>query len=158
LNISKEWQVKFDTTYAGPKEVINLPTLTDWTVNIDSNIKYYSGTATYSKSFNYNAVPKGNVWLNLGTFSSIAEVKLNGVDLGVLWTPPFRVDVSKALKTGENKLEISITNTWANRLIGDSKLPVNKRITNTTAHFRLAGKPLNPAGLLGPVTLEIEEK
>ena len=85
-------------------------------------------------------------------------MKINGVDCGTLWTAPFELEVSKALKQGENKIEIQVTNTWANRLIGDSKLPVEKRITNTTAPFRLDGKSLNPAGLFGPVTLKIEEK
>jgi hypothetical protein len=157
-DISKSWQVKFDPKFGGPSNAVDFPTLTDWTVNIDSNIKYYSGTASYSKSFNYNGAGKGNLWLNLNAFSNIAEVKLNGVELGVIWTPPYRVDITKALKPGENKLEISITNTWANRLMGDSKLPADKRITQTTAPFRLDGKPLNAAGLFGPVTLEIEEK
>ncbi len=94
----------------------------------------------------------------INNFSSIAEVKVNGVSCGVLWTPPYQLEISKALKKGENTIAVEITNTWANRLIGDQKIPVNKRITNTTAPFRLAGKPLNPAGLLGPVTLEREEK
>lgn len=157
-DLSTNWRVKFDPNLGGPASQADFPSLTDWTVNIDSNIKYYSGTANYTKTFNYKATGKEKVWLNLGQFSSIAEVKLNGVDLGTVWTPPFRVDLSESLKVGENKLEVSVTNTWGNRLIGDSHLPVDKRITKTTAPFRLAGKPLYPAGLLGPVTIEIEGK
>ena len=75
-----------------------------------------------------------------------------------MWTAPHRLDISKAIKKGENKIEIEVTNTWANRLIGDSKLPEDKRITKTTAPFRLEGNPLNPAGLLGPVLIQVEEK
>lgn len=157
-NLSTDWQVQFDPEYGGPSKPVEFKTLTDWTLNADSIIKYYSGTANYTKTFNFVGGDKDKVWIDLGAFASIAEVKINGIDCGTLWTAPFELEVSKALKQGENKIEIQVTNTWANRLIGDSKLPVNKRITNTTAPFRLAGKPLNPAGLFGPVTLKIEEK
>ena len=88
----------------------------------------------------------------------MAEVKINGISCGTLWTAPHRLDIIKAIKKGENKITIEVVNTWANRLIGDSKLPIDKKISNTTAPFRLAGKPLNPAGLFGPVTIKIEEK
>lgn len=157
-NLSNDWQVKFNPSYGGPSKPVELKTLTDWTLNADSAIKYYSGTATYSKTFIFDGKSSDKVWIDLGAFSSIAEVKINGIDCGTLWTAPFELEVSKALKKGENQIEIQITNTWANRLIGDSKLPVDKRITNTTAPFRLGGKSLNPAGLFGPVTLKIEEK
>lgn len=158
LNISTDWQVQFNPKYGGPSKPVEFRTLTDWTLSVDSAIKYYSGTASYTKTFNYVGNNNNKVWIDLGTFSSIAEVKINGIDCGTLWTAPFELEVSKALKQGENNIEIQVTNTWANRLIGDSKLPVEKRITNTTAPFRLAGKPLNPAGLFGPVILKTEEK
>ncbi|TKC10140.1 DNA-binding protein [Pedobacter polaris] len=158
IDISKSWQVTFNPSYGGPSSPVEFKTLTDWTLNADSAIKYYSGTATYTKTFNFESKNKDKVWIDLGAFSSIAEVKINGIDCGTLWTAPFELEISKALKQGENQIEIQIINTWANRLIGDSKLPVDKRITITTAPFRLGGKPLNPAGLFGPVTLKIEEK
>lgn len=157
-NLSTDWQVKFNPEYGGSSKPVEFKTLTDWTLNADSSIRYYSGTATYAKTFNFEGNNEDKVWIDLGAFSSIAEVKINGIDCGTLWTAPFELEVSKALKQGENKIEIQVTNTWANRLIGDSKLPVEKRITNTTAPFRLEGKPLNPAGLFGPVTIKFEEK
>jgi hypothetical protein len=157
-DISKSWQAKFDTAYAGPAKPVIFNDLTDWTTSTDSLVKYYSGTATYSKNFSFNGNLNDKIWLDLGEFSSIAEVKINGINCGTLWTAPHRLDISKAIKKGENKITIEVTNTWANRLIGDSKLPENKRITKTTAPFRLEGKPLNPAGLLGPVTIQREEK
>ena len=83
----------------------------------------------------------------------MAEVKLNGQPCGICWTAPFHIRIDQALKAGQNDLEISITNTWANRLTGDHDLPENKQITWTTAPYRLSGKPLLPAGLLGPVTI-----
>lgn len=157
-DLSTDWEVKFDATLRGPDEPVKFNALIDWTKHADTTINYYSGTAIYTKTLTLDAAPTQKTWINLGNFSSIAEVKVNGVSCGVLWTPPFRLEISKALIKGENKLTIEITNTWANRLMGDHKLPENKRLTKTTAPFRLAGKPLNPAGLFGPVTLEIEEK
>ena len=77
---------------------------------------------------------------------------VNGIDCGTAWTYPYRVDISKALKPGMNKIRIEVSNTWANRLIGDT-LSQEKRITWTNAPFRLAGKPLLPAGLTGPVRI-----
>ncbi|KQM76585.1 DNA-binding protein [Pedobacter sp. Leaf216] len=157
-DISKSWQAKFDTDYAGPSKPVVFNELTDWTLNADSLVKCYSGTAIYTKNFTFNGDLKAKIWLNLGEFSSIAEVKINGVNCGTLWTAPHRLEITKALKNGENQITIEVTNTWANRLIGDSKLPENKRITKTTAPFRLEGKPLNPAGLLGPVVIQVEKK
>lgn len=156
-DISKTWQAKFDTTYAGPSKPVIFNDLTDWTKNPDSLVKYYSGTAVYTKNFNFTGNKKDKMWIDLGEFSSIAEVKINGINCGTLWTAPHRLEITKALKQGNNQIEIEITNTWANRLIGDSKLPEDKRLTKTTAPFRLEGKALNPAGLLGPVVIQMEE-
>ncbi|WP_235527289.1 glycosyl hydrolase [Pedobacter sp. Leaf41] len=156
-NISTDWQLQFDPAFGGPSKAVVFKDLTDWTKHADSSIKYYSGTAIYSKSFTFNGDLK-NTWIDLGWFSSMAEVKINGINCGTLWTAPHRLNISKAIKMGENKITIEVTNTWANRLIGDSKLPEDKRITKTTAPFRLEGKPLNPSGLLGPVIIKAEEK
>lgn len=156
-DISTSWAVKFDPAYGGPSKPVQFKALTDWTKHADPTIKYYSGTATYTKSFTYNGNIK-NTWIDLGNFSSMADVKINGVSCGTLWTPPYRLDISKAIKKGKNIITVDVVNTWANRLIGDSKLPENKRITKTTAPFRLEGRPLNPAGLLGPVVIQVEEK
>jgi len=157
LDISKSWQAKFDTTYAGPAKPIIFDELTDWTKNADSLVKYYSGTVVYTRNFSFKGNLNEKIWIDLGEFSSIAEVKINGINCGVLWTAPHRLEISKAIKKGKNQITIEVTNTWANRLIGDSKLPENKRLTKTTAPFRLADKPLNPAGLLGPVVIQVEE-
>lgn len=157
-DLSTEWDVKFDPAYGGPNGTIKFKELFDWTKHTDTTINYYSGTASYTKIIDLEAKPTQKTWINLGNFSSMAEVKINGVSCGVLWTAPYQLEISKHLVKGENNVTVEITNTWANRLIGDQKLTESKRITQTTAPFRLAGKPLNPAGLFGPVTLEIEEK
>ena len=80
-------------------------------------------------------------------------MKVNGINCGTLWTPPYQIDITKALKSGKNTIEIEVANTWHNRLIGDNLLTPDKRLTWTTAPFRLKDKPLLPAGLVGEVKL-----
>lgn len=87
----------------------------------------------------------------------MARVRLNGKDLGVVWTPPMRVDATDALREGENELEIEVANLWPNRLIGDQALPEEKRISWTTWNPYKKDSPLLPSGILGPVTILREE-
>jgi hypothetical protein len=152
----KNWTVQFDPAYGGPSLPVVFDKLQDWSQNADTTIRYYSGTATYSRHFNFNKTNK-RVWLDVGEVANLATVIVNGVDCGVAWTAPYRVEITRALQNGNNELRIEVTNTWANRLIGDQRLPEEKRITWTTAPFRLRGKPLLKAGLLGPVTLKTEK-
>jgi hypothetical protein len=84
---------------------------------------------------------------------NLAEVIINGKSLGVTWEPPFRVNVTDALKKGENNLEIKVTNLWVNRLIGDQQPDVKQKITYTTMKFYKADSPLKPSGLLDPVQI-----
>jgi len=120
-------------------------------------IQYYSGTAVYRTSFDWSAPVPGEALLDLGAVGVIAEVVLNGAGCGIVWTRPFRVDISKALKAGRNELEVRVANTWANRLIGDQLLPEAVRKTWTTYHAFAADTPLGPfrSGLLGPVTVAV---
>ena len=100
--------------------------LSDWKDNEDENIKYYSGTAIYRKSFDWpdDLNKKENRYiLDLGDVKIVAEVKLNGTYVGVDWMPPFELDITEALMNGENQLEIRITNQWSNKLIGDELFP-----------------------------------
>jgi len=158
IAIDHPWTVQFDPYYGGPSAPVVVNTLIDWSQNADSSIRYYSGTAIYNTTL---ALPstidrKGlKIRLSLGTVNNIAEVRVNGIDCGTAWTYPYQVDITNAIQAGSNQISISVTNTWANRLIGDQSLPDSLRITHTTAPFRLQGKPLLPAGLLGPVYIEI---
>ena len=63
---------------------------------------------------------------------NIAEVSVNGKYLGIVWKPPFRVDVTGIMKPGTNALEIKVTNLWVNRLIGDQQPDATKKYTYTT--------------------------
>ena len=149
------WKVDFDPKAGGPDGPVVFTTLTSWSKNEIPGIKYYSGTADYLQvvKWNNNLVAHHQLWLDLGDVANAASVTVNGIFCGVAWTPPYRVDITKAIKTGYNKVLVQVSNTWANRLIGDHTLPENKRITATTAPYRLEGKPLLPAGLLGPVKI-----
>ncbi len=153
LVLNNEWKLSFDESFGGPKETISTKNLFDWTTHGIEGVKYYSGTVKYSTNFKLSSkqLKAKQLALDLGDMANMASVKLNGVDCGVVWTYPYTINISKALKKGNNLLEIEVSNTWANRLIGDEQLPEDKRITKTTAPFRLQDMPLNKAGLLGPV-------
>ncbi|MFC5682223.1 glycosyl hydrolase [Flavobacterium sp. MAHUQ-51] len=156
--LDENWNLQFDTAFKGPEKVLKINKLFDWSASLDENIKYYSGTAVYSKEFVWDGKDKEAVYLNVGSIANLAEVTLNGIDCGTIWTFPYRTQISKALKKGKNTLMIKVTNTWANRLIGDQKLPEKDRLTWTLARYRLVeSENLLKAGLLGPVTLEIKK-
>lgn len=152
--IGPAWDVAFDPAAGGPEQPVHFPALADWTSRPEPGIKYYSGTARYTCHFKWDpSAAKGPIWLELGKVESLAEVSLNGHPCGVAWTPPFRLEVTSALRPGDNELAIDVTNTWANRLVGDAALPPAQRRTWTIAPSPAA---LLPAGLLGPVTLSAE--
>jgi len=150
------WNVSFDSKWGGPESVV-FDTLQDWTTRPEPGIKYYSGTSRYLKKFNVSTIPKGkSIYLNLGKLNNLATLRLNGKSLGLLWAEPYQVDITQAVKKKNNVLEIEVTNTWNNRLVGDAALPVEKRLTSATT-APAAKAPLLPAGLLGPVILQIKE-
>ncbi len=151
--IESPWRVAFDREKGGPNTSVSFTQLEDWNRREESGIRYYSGTAAYTNTFVWNGPSSGRVWLDLGDVANVAEVALNGTDCGVTWTAPFRVEITRALQTGSNRLEVRVTNTWANRLIGDRTLPEAKRVTWSTAADRAGSGPLLRAGLLGPVQL-----
>jgi len=125
VELDGSWEVHFDPAWGGPASV-EFTILEDWTTRPESGIKYYSGTAGYKKSVNISAQPEGNkIYLDLGTVSYLATVSVNGTKVGVLWTPPWRIDIGKAVKPGLNQIEIAVTNVWANRLIGDEQEPAD---------------------------------
>jgi hypothetical protein len=156
VEISGPWEVSFAPGWGAP-EKITFDHLTDWTKRAEDGIKFFSGTATYRKTFSVSAqTPPGSALiLDLGKVNDIAVVRVNGQNLGTLWQPPYRVDIAAAVKPGENTLEVQIVNTWNNRLAGDAALPVAERRTSITAPTVKKDSPLLPAGLLGPVTLNM---
>ncbi len=148
------WTVAFDASQRGPEQPAVFETLQDWTTSSDDRIKYYSGTAFYSFKFNVAQIPEGkNVIIDLGSFTAMAKVTVNGTYAGGLWTAPYQLDITKLVKAGENDLKIEVVNTWVNRLIGDSKLPVDQRKTWCPVNTYNADSPLQPSGLFGPVRI-----
>lgn len=154
LLLDKHWTIQWDTSYGGPGAPVTTDTLKSWSQYADTSIKYYSGIAIYRNTFSINNREQySSASIVFDSIFNIATVKVNGMDCGTLWTKPYSLDITKALKNGENKLEIEVANTWHNRLIGDQRVSPERRVTWTTAPFRLNDKPLLPAGLVGKVML-----
>ncbi len=166
-NLAGPWSLQYDPRWGGPASV-EFPELVSWTKRPEEGIKFYSGKATYRKTFDVDrdvetAVrDSGRLFLDLGGVKHVAEVRLNGKRLGVLWTAPWRVEISDAVRPSGNVLEIDVVNLWVNRVVGNLNLPKEKRIGETHDVFRFGmvrpTTPLLDSGLLGPVTLQQEEK
>ena len=155
--IQGPWEVAFEKNRGAPERAV-FNELTSWTANDRPGIKYFSGYGTYTKTVNVSAAMiSGNrrVVLDLGQVGDVAHVKVNGRDFGTLWKPPYRVDVTEAVRAGENRLEIAVVNTWVNRLIGDDQFPKGTPVANTIVRNQIPATDLDkcPSGLLGPVTL-----
>jgi hypothetical protein len=145
--LNSGWQVEI----AGKS--VEFPTLSSWHENPDLDLKYFSGTATYKTTFSMEEVNPGISYeIDLGEVKVMAEVWLNGKNLGVVWKTPFKLDISDAVKVGSNQLAIKVANSWVNRLIGDAQPGVEKT-TFTTMPFYQANSPLMKSGLMGPVRI-----
>ncbi|NCI48194.1 glycosyl hydrolase [Sediminibacterium soli] len=148
------WQLQFDSKSGGPSAPVDIPVLQSWSLYTDPGIRYYSGTAVYRNRIYLTAEDlRTPLRLVMDSVCNIASVKINGQDCGTLWTPPYELGIGKVLKPGWNNIAIAVSNTWHNRLIGDELLPVQQRVSWTNAPFRLKGKPLLPAGLMGTIKL-----
>ena len=181
IEIAGPWELSFPPNWGAPAKV-TLDKLISWTEHADSGVKYFSGTATYLKTFAWDAKKqKGErMILDLGELKNFAAVELNGKALSLLWKPPYRLDVTDALKSGQNTLQVKITNLWPNRLIGDEQLPEDRewdgkhlkawpqwlldgkpsptgRFTFTTWHHWYKDDQPLPSGLFGPVMLRTVE-
>lgn len=149
LNASS-WNVTFEET----GKSLAVDQLFDWSKENDDTLKYYSGRATYATTFSHAALQPGRrIFLNLGEVRDVATVRLNGHECGVAWMAPYEVDITDAIREGENKLEIDVTNTWANALRGADKGKAPFAGIRTNARYRMSGDRLLPAGLLGPLSL-----
>jgi hypothetical protein len=154
LELDGAWDVSFDPEWGGPANV-RFDELIDWTQHPEEGIKFYSGTAIYRKKFTLLSAPEAGrqLILDLGEVSEVAEVRVNGKNLGIVWTKPARVNMTNAVNAGHNELEVSVVNLWPNRLIGDASLPDEKRFTETNMRKFVPTSPLLPSGLLGPVQI-----
>lgn len=152
--LSKPWDVCFQSI-SGRGKHLKLDSLEDWTMNLNDSIRYYSGEATYSNNFILadNQLSGQRIYVDLGCVVAMAKVKVNGKDVGGLWTPPYCIDITDYVRQGQNMLEVVVVNTWMNRLIGDTFLPENKRRTWTFINPYKRNSKLQPSGLIGPVRI-----
>ena len=180
IRLDGPWELRFAPNWGAPERVM-LDHLISWSEHTDPGVKYFSGTATYLKTFDIPAGLLGadrRLCLDLGKVAVMAQVRLNGQDLGILWKPPFRTDITAAARPGENTLEIKVVNLWINRQIGDEQLPEDSdrnpngtlkswpewlaqgkpsptgRFTFTSWRLWKKNDPLVESGLLGPVTIQ----
>lgn len=175
-SLDTNWNVSF-TGVAAPAET-RFKKLVPWNEHPDEGIRYFSGTGLYRKTFDMTKKEGQLVWLDLGKVEVIATVIVNGKNLGIQWKPPFLVDITEAVRPGENTLAIRVTNLWVNRLIRDEQFPDDMgfstkgllstlpewfanntprpeqgRKTFTTCKYYQGTEPLSPSGLVGPVSL-----
>lgn len=154
------WELRFSEGWRAP-ERMTLSKLASWSELEPFDAKHFSGTATYEKAFTLAKAPDAStILLDLGEVHVIAEVLVNGKPCGIAWKEPYRVDITEAVQNGENRLEIKVSNLWINRLIADATLPKEKRLTFDDSRLieRRPVLKLQPAGLLGPVTLQAISK
>ncbi|MCX7006124.1 MAG: hypothetical protein NTY53_02555, partial [Kiritimatiellaeota bacterium] len=179
--LDKNWDVIFPPARGAPAS-IHLERLMDLSKHTDEGVRHFSGTMIYRKIYDRpatDALPM-RFFLDLGEVGNLAEVIVNGRNLGVLWKQPFRVDITGAEKDGGNELEIRVTDLWANRLIGDAKKmaalgvsynaingaikkwptwvpqdapPADAPVTFVGWRQWKGDEPLLPSGLIGPVTI-----
>lgn len=157
------WTLTFPPHWGAPASV-EMPELISWTASPDPGVKYFSGTARYSKELRAPAAwfrPGEHFFLVLDGVRDLADISINGKPVGLVWAPPYRVEVTAALKPGLNQIEIKVTNEWTNRIVGDRLGPTEKRVLSDAGPAPRGGVffgPREPAesGLLGSVRLVVE--
>ncbi len=175
FEVNTPWKLSFDPKWGGPENVV-FDSLADWTSRPEEGIKYYSGIATYHNTLNLSedvfADKNTELFLDLGEVNNLARVRMNGKDMGVVWTAPFRLKITSAVVSGENQVDIEVANLWPNRLIGDELKPddgikngqwpewlqnntprTSGRLTFTTYKHYSKDSKLLKSGLTGPVKI-----
>ena len=150
------WEVDFHDKNIGPNKTIEFPRLTDWAAHENEQIKYYSGTVTYTATFNYDEYTNTkDVFIDLGDVGVMASVSVNGKDVGTTWIAPYKLKITDVVQDGENSITVEVVNVWRNRLTGDKMLPEDKRTTSVLVDAITSEEELVASGLLGPVTVQI---
>ena len=173
LEIHGPWDVRFPPRMDVPEHMV-LEQLMSLTEHSNAAVKYFSGTAVYEHSFDLGRERLGKnkrVLLDLGRVEAMAEVWLNGQNLGVVWQPPFVIDITGVARPGPNRLEVRVTGTWRNRLVGDAKYPNGFPGAGGASGGHPQFKPwlgvdlklspdeaLAPFGLIGPVQLHTTQR
>jgi hypothetical protein len=148
------WQLAFAPGRGAPEQALSLERLVPWNHSDIPGVRYFSGTATYRKTFSMDGALPERLILDLGEVRDLARVRLNGRELGIAWKPPYRFDLGTLpglLRPGQNQLEVEVTNLWVNRLIGDAQ-PGAVKVSGAGGIYA-ANAPLRDSGMLGPVRL-----
>ena len=163
VNITGDWQLDFPSGWGAPDN-ITIPELMSWSESENKGVKYFSGIATYTKKFDIPGEYINDeliISIDLGRVREVVEIYLNGENMGILWKPPYKKDITMAAKAGENTLTLEVANTWSNRLTGDGMLPEGKRYTKTNItgpdlqkNTLWKDAPLLESGLMGPVAIQ----
>ncbi len=155
IALSKPWSLAFPPDWGAPPQ-LQLDRLQSWTESTDAGVRYFSGTATYRTTVNLTnsqLTGKNTFWLDLGEVHEVAAVRINGKPAAILWKAPYCLRADPQLHTGQNTIEVDVTNLWPNRLIGDAQSPNGKHYTWTNVRKYTKDSPLLPSGMLGPVVL-----
>jgi hypothetical protein len=152
--LDRAWSLRFDGLAAPAPIADGAPG--SLTASRDPLVKYFSGTTIYRSSFTLPAGvrPGAPLRLDLGQVGDVAEVRVNGKAAGIAWKPPYRLEIGALAVAGANTLEVRVANLWVNRLVGDAQPGVTK-VTFTAMPTYKPDAPLRPAGLIGPVTLQV---
>jgi hypothetical protein len=152
IDITNNWTVSFDTVMGGPA-TYRMDKLMDWASADSTGVKYYSGTAAYTRQF---TIEKGilsrgtHAYVTFENIQEVASVSVNGKDCGIIWTPPYRTDITQHIKPGINEIRVQVTNTWNNRIVGDWRNPEKFQYIRTNAKSKFNAKSaLLPSGLIG---------
>ncbi len=151
--LDDEWGIDFENQKIAP--AIHTTKLMDWIESDDERLKYYSGTANYTTTFSYEKTDAKNVFIDLGEVGVMATVTLNGKEVGTTWMAPYRLNISDAVKEGENTLQVKVVNVWRNRLTGDKIVPEEKRTTTVLIDNITPEEALISSGLMGPVSIQV---
>lgn len=175
IDLSRDWAVRFDPAWGGPAQV-RFDSLTDWKESRDERIKYYSGSAFYSKNFHISPAKGERIVLRFDSIQHIAAVKINGEYVTTLWTAPWEADITELVKRGENRVEIEVANLWVNRLIKDMSIPEenpnpsqwpewlfnkkkreSQRLSYSSYEHYRADSPLVSSGIIGGAEIVVEK-
>jgi hypothetical protein len=156
--ILRPWTLSFPDGWGAPASIL-VPRFESWTQAQDAGVKYFSGTGTYRAVLHVPSTllaPQRQLWLNLGQVREIASVTVNGIPVQTMWRAPFVARIDPVLHSGDNTLEIQVTNLWPNRIIGDLQPGATVHYTHTNVRAYRKDSPLLPSGILEPVIVQID--
>lgn len=154
IDLSADWAVQFDTLWGGPDRY-KMSQLVSWTDVPDDRVRYYSGKAIYHKTITLDeeVLQSDRVTIDFEYIQEMARVWINNQNCGIIWTPPYDLEITKALQEGENEIRVEVINTWNNRIVGDIRNPEQRQYTRTNIKYKFRQGQLLESGLTGRVMI-----